>query len=68
MAKRKIRIGDKTLDVLDYKDSIFLRRFLNSQAKIYPPKRYNVDSYSQRQLARAIKRSRHMALLPFTVK
>jgi small subunit ribosomal protein S18 len=68
MAKRKIRIGEKTLDAIDYKDSIFLRRFLNSQAKIYPPKRYNVDAYSQRQITRAIKRSRHMALLPFTVK
>lgn len=68
MAKRKIRIGDKTLDAIDYKDSIFLRRFLNSQAKIYPPKRYNVDAYSQRQISRAVKRSRHMALLPFTVK
>lgn len=68
MAKRKIRIGDKTFDALDYKNSVFLRRFLNSQAKIYPPKRHNVDTYSQRQLTRAIKRSRHMALLPFTVK
>ena len=68
MAKRKIRIGEKTLDAIDYKDSIFLRRFLNSQAKIYPPKRYNVDTYSQRQISRAVKRSRHMALLPFTVK
>ncbi len=68
MPKRKIRIGDKTLDAIDYKDSVYLRRFLNSQAKIYPPKRYNVDAYSQRQISRAIKRSRHMALLPFTVK
>ncbi|XLQ20719.1 MAG: 30S ribosomal protein S18 [Candidatus Moraniibacteriota bacterium] len=68
MAKRKIRVGDKTLDAIDYKDSIYLRRFLNSQAKIYPPKRYNVDAYSQRQISRAVKRSRHMALLPFTVK
>ena len=67
MAKRKIRIGDKTLDAIDYKDSIYLRRFLNSQAKIYPPKRYNVDAYSQRQISRAVKRSRHMALMPFTV-
>lgn len=67
MPKRKIRIGDKTLDAIDYKDSIFLRRFLNSQAKIYPPKRYNVDAYSQRQISRAVKRARHMALLPFTV-
>lgn len=68
MAKRKIRIGDKTVDAIDYKDSVFLRRFLNSQAKIYPPKRYGVDTYSQRQIVRAIKRARHMALLPFTVK
>ncbi|MEN8252475.1 MAG: 30S ribosomal protein S18 [Patescibacteria group bacterium] len=68
MAKRKIRIGEKTLDAIDYKDSVYLRRFLNSQAKIYPPKRYNVDAYSQRQISRALKRSRHMALMPFTVK
>ena len=68
MPKRKIRVGDKTLDAIDYKDSVYLRRFLNSQAKIYPPKRYNVDAYSQRQISRAVKRSRHMALLPFTVK
>ena len=68
MSKRSIRIGDKTMETLDYKDSVFLRKFLNSQAKIYPPKRYNVDAYSQRQIARAIKRARHMALLPFTVK
>jgi len=68
MAKRKIRIGETTMDKLDYKDFTFLRKFLNSQAKIYPPKRYNVDTYSQRQLARSIKRARHMALLPFVVK
>lgn len=67
MTNRKIRIGDKTLDAIDYKDGVFLRRFLNSQAKIYPPKRYNVDAYSQRQISRAIKRARHMALLPYTV-
>ncbi len=68
MAKRKIRIGDNTYNTLDYKDFSFLKRFLNSQSKIYPPNRYNVDAYSQRQIARSIKRARHMALLPFTVK
>ena len=68
MAKRKIKIGNKTMDSVDYKDSVFLRRFLNSQAKIYPPKRYDVDAYSQRQITRAVKRARHMALLPFTIK
>ncbi len=68
MAKRKIRIGENTYNTLDYKDFTFLRRFLNSQAKIYPPSRYNVDAYSQRQISKSIKRARHMALLPFTVK
>lgn len=68
MAQRKIRVGDDAYDMIDYKDSIFLRKFLNSQAKLYAPKRHNVDAYSQRQIVRAIKRARHMALLPFTVK
>lgn len=68
MAKRKIRVGEQSYDKIDYKDSEFLRTFLNSQAKIYAPKRHNVDAYSQRQLARSIKIARHMALLPFTVK
>lgn len=68
MPKRKIRIGDDAYDTIDYKDAAFLRKFLNSQAKLYAPKRYNVDAYSQRQIVRTIKRARHMALLPFTAK
>lgn len=68
MPQRKIRVGDDTFDHVDYKDSLFLRKFLNSQAKLYAPKRHNVDAYSQRQIVRAVKRARHMALLPFTVK
>lgn len=68
MAKRKIRVGEKNYEKLDYKDSEFLRKFINSQAKIYAPKRHNVDAYSQRQISTNVKRSRHMALLPFTVK
>lgn len=68
MPKRKIRIGEEAYDTIDYKDASFLRKFLNSQSKLYAPKRYNVDAYSQRQIARTIKRARHMALLPYTVK
>jgi small subunit ribosomal protein S18 len=68
MTKRKIRVGDNSYDEIDYKDSDFLRKFLNSQAKIYPPKRHNVNAYSQRQITQAIKRARHMALLPFVVQ
>lgn len=58
----------KKLGHLDYKDAYFLRRFLNSQGKIYPPKRFGLTSTEQRNLALAIKRARFMALIPYVVK
>ena len=58
----------KKLDVLDYKDAYFLRRFLNSQGKIYPPKRYGLSAKQQRKLASAIKRARYMALVPYVIQ
>ena len=66
--KRRYHIGEESFAHIDYKDADFLRKFLNSQAKIYPPKRYGVDAYTQRALTRAIKRARSMGLLPYTVK
>ena len=58
----------KKLAKLDYKDAYFLRRFLNSQGKIYPPKRYGLTAKEQRNIANAIKRARFMALVPYVVK
>lgn len=58
----------KKLQNLDYKDAYFLRRFLNSQGKIYPPKRYGLTTKEQRRLALAIKRARFMALVPYVIK
>ena len=60
MPKSKIRVGDESYDAIDYKDAIFLRKFINSQAKLYAPKRHRLDAYSQRQVARTIKRARHI--------
>ena len=51
---------------IDYKDTQTLRRFINSYFKILPKKRTGACSKHQRKLATAIKRSRIMALLPFT--
>ncbi len=68
MRKKPCMIGEKRIDVIDYKDVAFLRRFLNSQGKIYPPKRYGVSASCQRTIARAIKRARYMGLLPYVVK
>ena len=58
----------KKLGAIDYKDAYFLRRFLNSQGKIYPPKRHGLTAKEQRGLSLAIKRARYMALIPYVVK
>ena len=56
------------MDKIDYKDAYLLRRFMNSQGKIYPPKRHGTCTKHQRTLSNAIKRARVMALVPFVVK
>jgi small subunit ribosomal protein S18 len=58
----------KKLQDLDYKDAYFLRRFLNSQGKMYPPKRYGLSAKDQRRLSLAVKRARFMALVPYVIK
>lgn len=58
----------KKLAKLDYKDAYFLRRFLNSQGKMYPPKRHGLTAKEQRELSAAIKRARFMALVPYVIK
>ena len=50
---------------LDYKDAYLLRRFMNSQGKIYPQKRHGTCARHQRELTRAIKRARSLALVPY---
>jgi len=51
---------------IDYKDADFLRRFLTDRGKIKARRKTAVCARHQRQLAVAIKRARHLALLPFT--
>jgi small subunit ribosomal protein S18 len=50
---------------IDYKDAR-LRRFLSDRAKIEPRRKTGTCAKHQRSLAVALKRARHMALLPFT--
>ena len=51
---------------IDYKDIDRLRRYLSDRAKIEPKRKTGVCAGHQRELATAIKRARHLALLPFT--
>lgn len=50
---------------IDYKDIDTLERFITERGKILPRRITGVSAHFQKQLALAIKRSRHMALLPF---
>ena len=56
------------LKEVDYKDTRTLARFINTYKKILPRKRTGTCTWHQRKLATAIKRSRTMALLPYTNK
>ena len=53
---------------IDYKDVKLLQRFLSERGKIVPSRITAVSAKKQRELARAIKRARNLALLPFVVK
>ncbi|MEY4607847.1 MAG: hypothetical protein RL625_64 [Gemmatimonadota bacterium] len=51
---------------IDYKDERFLARFISDNGKIFPSRLSGVDARHQRQLAKAIKKARYLALLPYT--
>ncbi|MBI4308413.1 MAG: 30S ribosomal protein S18 [Chloroflexi bacterium] len=52
--------------VIDYKDAARLRRYISDRGKIDPRRKTGTCAKHQRALAIAIKRARHIALLPFT--
>ena len=53
---------------IDYKDIKLLSRYVSERGKIVPSRITAVSTKKQRELARAIKRARNLALLPFIVK
>lgn len=52
---------------IDYKDTKLLQRYISERGKIVPRRITAVSSKKQRELARAIKRARILALLPFVL-
>ena len=53
------------VEVIDYKDCAKLRRYTSERAKILPRRVTGTCARHQRDLTIAIKRARHLALLPF---
>ena len=64
--RRKVCVfcADKIYDI-DYPDVAKLRRFVSERAKILPRRMTGTCAKHQRQLTEAIKRARHIALLPY---
>lgn len=56
------------IEYIDYKDVETLKAYLNEQGKILPRRMTGVSAKFQRQLTVAVKRARHMALLPFVAE
>ncbi|MBL4612373.1 MAG: 30S ribosomal protein S18 [Emcibacter sp.] len=54
--------------VIDYKDVRLLSKFISERGKIVPSRITAVSTKKQRELAKAIKRARNLALLPYIVK
>lgn len=55
-------------DYFDYKDVKTLQRYINVYGQIEPISKTGLSAKQQRQLAVAIKRARHLALLPFVIQ
>ncbi|MFT6772599.1 MAG: small subunit ribosomal protein S18 [Paracoccaceae bacterium] len=53
---------------IDYKDVKLLQRYVSERGKIVPSRITAVSAKKQRELSRAIKRARFLALLPYAVK
>ena len=63
--KKYCRFRKNRIKYIDYKDPVFLKKFLNEQGKILPRRLTGTSLKYQRKIAVAIKRSRHLAMLPY---
>lgn len=63
--KRISRLGEQGIVFIDFRDTKLLVRYLNEQGKIIPMRTSGNTVQQQRQLSQAIKRARHLALLPY---
>ena len=63
--KKYCRFKKSGIRYIDYKDPDYLLKFINEQGKILPRRLTGNSLKYQRKVASAIKRARHMALLPY---
>ena len=66
--RKSCPFSGKNAPVIDYKDVRLLQGFMSERGKIVPSRITAVSSKKQRELSQAIKRARHLGLLPYLVK
>ena len=64
--KKKVCVFCGKDNVIDYKDTAKLRKYISESGKILPRRITGTCSTHQRALTVAIKRARHLAMLPYT--
>lgn len=63
--KKYCRFKKSGIKYIDYKDPNFLLKFVNEQGKILPRRLTGTSIKYQRKVAQAVKRARHIAIMPY---
>jgi small subunit ribosomal protein S18 len=63
--KKYCRFKKSGIKYIDYKDPVFLLKFINEQGKLLPRRLTGTSAKYQRKVSQAVKRARHIAILPF---
>lgn len=63
--KKYCRFKKNGIRYIDYKDANFLLKFVNEQGKILPRRLTGTSLKFQRKISQAVKRARHLSLLPY---
>lgn len=63
--KKYCRFKKSGIKYIDYKDPNFLLKFVNEQGKLLPRRLTGTSLKFQRKVSQAVKRSRHLALMPY---
>lgn len=63
--KKYCRFKKSGIKYIDYKDASFLLKFVNEQGKILPRRLTGTSIKFQKKVSQAVKRARHIGLLPY---
>ena len=63
--KKSCYFKENNIEFIDYKDEKFLLQFVNEQGKLLPRRITGTSLKYQRKVSQAVKRARHLALMPY---